>query len=424
MSSSDIRSPRYLFYTARLPQSSFALPMSSPALLPVAELALVRTAGASAYCLAVQPDDDMLSTASDSTLESDSTSLDLNDNTNLTIVPPPLLSDTILAYLATNVDLPTLYGWKFLSAEADRVATIVLNHRYHSLLANFLNDPAAFRNIMRISGAVISGSAALNFCDVERAHAWSPQDLDVYVPHHAGAGILAYLINVEHYIVDISAAPKYPYDHPGFSKVIHLKRGSFEIDLIQSVTRSALHPLPFFWGTHVMNYVGADSFCVAYPEHTLQGQAFLNPIQLVAYLRPTLRILANKEKYTLRGYTFRRPLPFIAPSQPSDDTDKNHTPSPAHTTLDPHPLSDCVGQSACPCTIRYFGDEFCFMGSFRALSDSRYVERPLVEPSRTVRWWCGGPPCGTACVNALHAEKRIIPGVSTIRSADVFTSLL
>ncbi|KAI9065787.1 hypothetical protein FKP32DRAFT_1534223, partial [Trametes sanguinea] len=160
--------------------------------------------------------------------------------------------------------------------------------------------------ILRVTDSVISGSAALYVLDTDRASDWYPKDLDIYAPNHSYKQIINYLIALEDYEKLETPPPrKYPYAASGISSVTHLHRDGIQIDIIQSATRSALHPIPCFWATHVMNYLSADNFCIAYPEYTLSGKALLNPIHLVECFYPPPATLTNLSKYMERGYDFR-----------------------------------------------------------------------------------------------------------------------
>ncbi|KAH9853917.1 hypothetical protein C2E23DRAFT_867870 [Lenzites betulinus] len=160
---------------------------------------------------------------------------------------------------------------------------------------------------MCITCSVISGSAALHILDIDRTVDWTPSDLDVYTPLYSAAQVISYLCIVEKYEPYGDAInPPYPGVTSGFRSVVRLRRGEQSIDIIQSLTRSALHPIPYFWSTHVMNYVTADSFCVAYPDLTLAGRALLNPIQLLELEHPSSNIVDKMLKYIDRGYDFRK----------------------------------------------------------------------------------------------------------------------
>ncbi|TFK86995.1 hypothetical protein K466DRAFT_452867, partial [Polyporus arcularius HHB13444] len=159
--------------------------------------------------------------------------------------------------------------------------------------------------MLRLTDSVISGSASLNFLRRDTAVNWDAQDLDIYTPFTSALRLLLYLVVVEGYNVDAINRPSYHSDSKGFHRVYHLSKNGRSIDVIQSVTPSALHPLPFFWGSHVVTFLGADMYCLPYPRLTLQSKGVLNPIALIALEYPPPRTIDCIAKYQLRGYTFR-----------------------------------------------------------------------------------------------------------------------
>ncbi|KAI9067793.1 hypothetical protein FKP32DRAFT_1543326, partial [Trametes sanguinea] len=159
--------------------------------------------------------------------------------------------------------------------------------------------------MLRVTRSVLSGSTVLHMLDLERASTWAPGDLDIYAPIHHAARVVAYLISAEGYTVDHTNAFYYSPDGVGLQSVVHLRRGDTHIDVIQSATRSSLHPIPHFWASHLINYVTADSFCMAYPELTLSGRSVINPAALDGFLFPRQRTLQVIDKYSSRGYSIR-----------------------------------------------------------------------------------------------------------------------
>ena len=129
---------------------------------------------------------------------------------------------------------------------------------------------------------------------------------------------------------------------------------------------------------------------MAYPELTLDGKGLFNPIQLIDLQYPTPRTLHNVDKYSERGFDFR-----VRPTAWAED-----------------PLAMCDTGPACSRTVRYFGDKYCLMGSFLPHDDASHTSY-LPSPSRTVRWWRGGPPCGGDCVHDMNGDERSLPHVQT-----------
>ncbi|KAH9895266.1 hypothetical protein C8Q73DRAFT_623280, partial [Cubamyces lactineus] len=159
--------------------------------------------------------------------------------------------------------------------------------------------------LLRVTNSVLSGSFALHVLNGHRGPRWMPNDMDVYVPMLRARRVAAYLVLAEGYHINEYRKSVYSVHLAGFSLAIQLTKGNSKIDIVQSTTLSALHPIPYFWSTHVMNHLTADTFCVAYPHFTLAGRALLNPIVLIDDRYPNDRTLGMITKYQARGYDFR-----------------------------------------------------------------------------------------------------------------------
>ena len=59
--------------------------------------------------------------------------------------------------------------------------TIELNQSYNASLSPFTTEPATFRDILRRTGSVASGSAALWFM-LRMPDSWTPADIDILTP--------------------------------------------------------------------------------------------------------------------------------------------------------------------------------------------------------------------------------------------------
>ncbi|EIW60987.1 uncharacterized protein TRAVEDRAFT_98979, partial [Trametes versicolor FP-101664 SS1] len=160
--------------------------------------------------------------------------------------------------------------------------------------------------MLRLTAAVISGSTALHVLDIDRAHTWIPNDLDIYTPAHTYQHVVEYLVDHEHYkVLKTDRAKPYSHTNPAINRVVHLERDDLDIDVIQSCNASALYPIPHFWSSHLMNYLSADGFCIAYPDYTLTGRGILTPNQMIGFQLPTFRTLSTITKYVERGYEIR-----------------------------------------------------------------------------------------------------------------------
>ena len=77
-------------------------------------------------------------------------------------------------------DWRTLGAWRRTSHACFSMVATELRHRYEEYLAPFVGELRAFDCLLRSHGAVISGALALHFFVPDSA--WSPRDLDVYLP--------------------------------------------------------------------------------------------------------------------------------------------------------------------------------------------------------------------------------------------------
>ncbi|KAJ8473933.1 hypothetical protein ONZ51_g7556 [Trametes cubensis] len=302
------------------------------------------------------------------------------------------LNTDVLFRIAAELDFQSLQTWRMTCRAADEIGAMLLRTRYNGALNRHLADPDGFRSVLRATMSVVSGSTVLHIIDQARSPTWAPNDLDIYAPLDGAGRVASYLIDVEHYTRKAVQEPTYDGVYAGFKAVIHLSKGDLQIDVIQSITTSALYPLPFFWSTHVMNYFTADMFCVVYPTYTFQGRGLLNPAVLISKQYPTIRTLQVIGKYQTRGYDFR-----VYPYAWAEGTEL-----------------DCTSDEGCPRIIRFFGDRYCCVGSLDTVAQSLMTDGVRGYPNRTrmVRWWRGGPACGDKCTHgdddfALRANPTV-----------------
>ena len=92
-------------------------------------------------------------------------------------------------------DIPSLFAFyhdKKWRADAGEE----LNKRYEDLLGKFTRDVDEFREMMRKTNCVISGTAALWFV-LSSPEAWAPNDLDIMVPESQFQNVIDFLTNIE-----------------------------------------------------------------------------------------------------------------------------------------------------------------------------------------------------------------------------------
>lgn len=113
----------------------------------------------------------------------------------------------------------------------------------------------------------LTDMAGLQFVDhvQVRASHWQFNNLDVYTPAKFRCHIVYYLVDVEGYVVICHCIRHYIFSLGTIKCVLSVCHGERNIDVIIFTESSALSTLTQFWGTHLMNYLLADNFCITYP---------------------------------------------------------------------------------------------------------------------------------------------------------------
>ncbi|PIL36898.1 hypothetical protein GSI_00588 [Ganoderma sinense ZZ0214-1] len=273
-------------------------------------------------------------------------------------------------------------------------------HQLATLAARFVEHPQALLSTMQDYRVVFSGSAVL--AALLRAR-WRPGDLDVYCPAEFFLAVVYHFANIQGYQLENPEVLGYEDDeaHPGgppgwalgyggaphIQSVAHMRKGDMEVDIIQSVTTSAIEPIAAFWTTAVQNFMSPKVFCMAYPTLTEQQCGLLAPVHLVDTELPPPRIIELIRKYERRNFRFAvRPYALQEPRT-------------------------CLGQSSpdCPSSVRFFGDGhstiFKTMGVNERLHNPGWMD---VLRRENVIWWRGGRVCGEECGTV---GMRVWPGL-------------
>lgn len=203
-----------------------------------------------------------------------------------------------------------VWAWACAFKRGQGIAQDALRDRYRSLVRPFV-DPIAFRRVLKENEAVISGSIALQFA--EGRTEWQPHDMDVYVPFDNFWNVVQYLIVQEGYgdpgppVVNVANNDD-DEEQDGYGRMagvfemVSMRKGDRRVDVLRSKSDSALHPISYFWGTLVMNYLGADSFGCAYPDLTFSRKCLVTPIARLNGTYATERVARCVDKYEERGY--------------------------------------------------------------------------------------------------------------------------
>ncbi|PSR75527.1 hypothetical protein PHLCEN_2v9092 [Hermanssonia centrifuga] len=286
--------------------------------------------------------------------------------------------------LVANWGLLDILGLLLSSNEGQTVATRALAFTWKASLATVTDDVDLFLHYMRRTGACLSGGKCLSILD--RAATWTAADWDFYCPHEGFDSFCLFLLHqldgvtthhTDWYGYDSNGNP---YSTDGICERRRIRTDRATFDVMRSSSSSAFHPIAYFHSTLVMNYITADSFCIAYPNSTL-----VRKIGLIQSRQLRPQASSALQKYRGRGYHFyREARQFIAA-----------------------PSTECLPHGYCTRTRRFFGDKHCISVTFGDTSTSTHV----VGSRLTTSWVFGGVACTTACSAVLlrhHAESVLV----------------
>lgn len=226
--------------------------------------------------------------------------------------------DDVIVGIIHQTRLPDLIQWRATSRSNFVVVDTVLKKRYAAHVKPFVSDVSRLNDILRITGAIISGSVALHFLlDDEE---WEPGDLDVYVADHqydtfvdlaTAPNGLGFQLEPRHpNTVDSTVhSPalepgSLPEEHwtsgDGIAGIKEVRRfrsptGRF-IDVVRSPVRNPLAPLQAFWSTLVVNFLSPDGCGCGFPAGTFRRKG----IAKSGFL--TYRDHIAIDKYDTRGF--------------------------------------------------------------------------------------------------------------------------
>ncbi|KAG9050966.1 hypothetical protein FS837_000629 [Tulasnella sp. UAMH 9824] len=239
--------------------------------------------------------------------------------------------ETILDYCM----LPEVMRMSHLSRAYRKSVLDYLRQRIDSHLRTWFNDSARFRNTLRATSSIVSGSTVLSFAlGVD----WGVQDLDIYVgagviaitkPAEHCAELLEYLVGVEGYRPEaafgdasdvsfagiVSTPAPLAFDKYGdvlvksITAVYKLSKTrsvpgqkepvTVHIDVIKGRFTNPVTIISEFHSTQVMNWMSADNITIRYPVFTFAMRGIVNRKRHV-FGGPN--DASWKEKYAARGF--------------------------------------------------------------------------------------------------------------------------
>lgn len=261
------------------------------------------------------------------------------------------------------------------------------------LIRPFIAMPENLLLIMRITGALISGSSVLTV--LEPCGNWKPNDLDIYVPrgfHHT----IVKLFELDGFVVtsgqqnllfatQTTIVPD--YTGSGIAFVIKLAKDGRFVDIVVSQQgRPPFTCIARFHSTAVMNFISADGIFSAYPCLTHSGISLANKIpHASAPNQPTPRLIVAYKKYQERGYNICN-IPDIASL------------ASLFPNIKPNLPHNCKHSYSCPQTLRSTFDDGCMFVAFAVGQRSEVLQHGipkhgLYRQERGVAWCIGAEPC-------------------------------
>lgn len=281
-----------------------------------------------------------------------------------------------------------------LSGTGRSLAIQSLEHRRKVFLRRYVDDVEHFLAVMRDTRTVIGGSACLPMLRGEEY--WAPTDIDLFCPKDSYETMCIYVVDrlrgrmIEH-LDEENLHREYPSDCPqGVCDRRRILTEKITFDIMCSPSLTATEPIAHSFATHTMNFVAADSVCIAYPLLFSARRSVLRPSSL--WTDPSDLVT----KYLGRGYEFHSC--FLYESQGA--------------TRKP-----CATNGHCPRALRYFGDLSCFTMSLACEEDvlTLYLPKhlpPFGNPSPTLAWttaWVfGGEACHNESCN-VHTDSHVQP---------------
>ena len=267
--------------------------------------------------------------------------------------------------MVTLVKLKRCSSWR-------QASIIELNRSYDKMLSRFTSNPAEFRGILRRTGAIVSGSAALWFL-FRLPVTWKAEDMEIFTPYGTlDEVVLLFEDLLGHHAMIPNTEVSDTLDFP-FARRSTFQTDSFRIDIIESQTNSPFSLMTSYWSTHIMNALTADTFWSAYPSLTLRK------IGIYTFNEDGGCGSLAMENYSKQGFkTFRK----AEKSWLGIDGKR------------------CDGYVACPRRNRLLGDCFTLKLTMSQISEDN-LNRAL-NGACTIGWILGSLPCGT--------DRCLVPG--------------
>lgn len=238
----------------------------------------------------------------------------------------------------------TLCRFQSRSKHAASAVRLEVRSRVLRALAQNIKDPEAFLDQLRECNAVLSGQFVLSVIDPLETETYST--IDVFTSDDGFLRFVEYLEDTNNGRLHSFERVVPGLSDDGFHYAFEVHCASVNIRVVRAKTCFPAMSIPFYYSTHLMNYIAHDRVSVAYPSSTFIRRGILRDAQ------------------------FR--------------TDADFTVAPA-SELFPH--RTCTNPHACGSHIRSFSDS----------STATVIIGEDDSSSGCVKWRLGGEKCSITC---------------------------
>ena len=233
------------------------------------------------------------------------------------------------------------------------------------LLEMFVPDPHTFSDLLTETGSILTGQAALWFMMRDNGHP-KPRTLTICCPLHRFETVYGFLLQLpgalaHPFPLDRFLSDENRADCFGVQRRMLVETEKGTLELLESTSITALHPVPFQYGTHLMNMLSPRHFISPYASLTLKKMAFIPPL----FGRRLSRDLPTHDSTRFTFWT-----------RPAAVSEVEQT---------------CYMFPACSKRVRTFADDDCLVIPCMTRSGESYHD--IAIESTCTAWRLGGLPC-------------------------------
>lgn len=239
------------------------------------------------------------------------------------------------------------------------------------IFARYMKNIQHFIRLLKTTGAVVSGSSALNMVQAKRG-AVEINDLDVYITLPFFQELVSFFKETEGYkmVRRFHRPHPGPYNNTDIAKLFRLHKNGQRVDIMVTSLPSAVAPIFQSHSTVIMNFISAQAVFCAYPGWTLNMAGLIHP-RTYKQNATNLETINGLAKYMRRGFNLYSEIEELAPHG-----------------------SQCVKTYHCPHMTRSTNDEGKAAWVFGDTEDHAGTSYSIAYVGNHAVVWClGGDQC-------------------------------